>query len=95
MAAGSYEGPLTLAALLAALGIFRKLSGVWIQVGLLIEAEALFLAGLQFGQTYLRQLAGAVFGASVIQLVAADVPAGGTIIPSPTDNGCSGVPSRF
>ena len=78
MAAGSYEGPLTLAALLAALGIVRKLSGVWIQVGLLIEAEALFLAGLQFGQTYLRQLAGAVFGASVIQLVAADVPAGGT-----------------
>ncbi len=80
MAAGSYEGPLTLAALLAALAVFRKLAGVWIQVGLLIEGEALFLAGLQFGQTYLRQLAGAVFGASVIQLAASDVPAGGTMV---------------
>ncbi len=79
MAAGSYEGPITLAVLLAALGVFRKLSGVWIQVGLLIEAEALFLAGLQFGQTYLRQLAGAAFGLSVVQLVASDVPAGGNI----------------
>ena len=51
MTAGSYEGPITLAVLLAALGIFRKPSGVWLQVGLLVEAEALFLAGMQFGQT--------------------------------------------
>jgi Predicted membrane protein (DUF2339) len=78
MAAGSYEGPITLASALAAISIFLKAPGVWIDVGLLIEGEVLFLAGWRFGQTYLQQLAGGVFSASVINLLAADLPAGGT-----------------
>ncbi len=78
MAAGGYEGPITLTSALAAASIFMKAPAPWINVGLLIEGEILFLAGLRFGQTYLRQLAGGVFAASLIDLMAVDVPAGGT-----------------
>jgi hypothetical protein len=78
MAAGGYEGPITIAAALTAVSIFRKASGMWINVGLLIEAEVLFLAGVCFGQTYLRQLAGGVFLSSLAKLMT-DVPAGDTV----------------
>jgi len=78
MAAGSYEGPITVASALAAISIFLKAQGVWINFGLLIEGEVLFLAGWRFGQTYLRQLAGGVISASAIDLLAEDLPAGGT-----------------
>jgi len=78
LAAGGYEGPITIASALAAASIFLKAPAPWINVGLLIEGEILFLAGLRFGQTYLRQLAGGVFAASLIDLMAVDVPAGGT-----------------
>ena len=50
-------------------------------MGLLIEGELLFLAGLRFGQTYLRMLAGGVFAASLIDLMAVDFPEGGTFRP--------------
>jgi uncharacterized membrane protein len=78
MGSGCYEGPITIASALAAVSIFLKAPVPWINVGLLIEGELLFLAGLRFGQTYLRQLAGGIFAASLIDLMAVDVPAGGT-----------------
>lgn len=77
IAAGEYEGPVTIFAALAAASIFRKAPGVWIDAGLLIEGEALFLAGVRFGQTYLRQLASAVFTLMLVRLLGVDVPAGG------------------
>jgi uncharacterized membrane protein len=80
MASGEYEGPITLSAALATLAIFRKASGPWIGAGLLLEGEVLFLAGMQFGQTYLRQLAGAVFTTSVARILGFDVPAGGKTV---------------
>ena len=79
MAAGGYEGPITISAVLTALSIFRKAPGMWIDVGLLIEAELLFLAGVRFRQTYLRQLAGGVFLSSLVKLFT-DVPSGDTIL---------------
>ena len=72
IAGGSYEGPITLSAGLAAAAILLRAGGEWINVGLLIEGEILFLAGLRFGQRYLRRLAGAAFLGSVIKPVLVD-----------------------
>ena len=76
MVSGEYEGPITVSAALAALSIFLRAPGVWIDAGLLIEGEALFLAGVLFGQTYLRQLASAVFTSLLVRLVGVDLPQG-------------------
>src|SRR5260370_14505879 len=57
MAGGGYEGPITLASGLAAAAIVLGATGQWINLGLLIEGEALFLAGFRFGETELLQLA--------------------------------------
>ena len=61
MASGGYEGPITLASVLAAASIVRGATGQWINAGLLIEGEILLLTGVRFGEIYLRQLAGAAF----------------------------------
>ena len=78
MAAGGFEGPITVAAVLAACGIFEKATGVWVNLGLLIEGEILLLAGVGFGETYLRGLAGGVFAASLVKLTS-DVIGGNKI----------------
>lgn len=57
IALGGYEGPVTLTAGLSALAVLLKLSGEWARIGLLIEAEVYFLAGLFLGQDFLKQLA--------------------------------------
>jgi uncharacterized membrane protein len=80
IASGEYEGPITISAGLAALSIFRRAPGIWIDAGLLIEGEALFLAGWRFGQVYLRQLAAAVFTSLLVRLIGIDVPAGGATV---------------
>ncbi len=51
----------------------------WINLGLLIEGEILFLAGFRFGQKYLRQLAGAAFFGSVTKTVLVDASAAESI----------------
>jgi uncharacterized membrane protein len=76
MASGGYQGPITVSAALAMLSIFRRAPGIWIDAGLLLEGELLFLAGVRFGQTYLRQLASAVFTSLLARLLGTDVPAG-------------------
>ena len=78
MAEGAYEGPITLSAVLACLSISRGAHGLWINLGLLIEAEILFLAGIRFGEEYLRFLGGAAFCSSLGKLVAFDLANGGT-----------------
>ncbi len=72
IAGGSYEAPITLSAALAAAAILLRASGEWINIGLLIEGELLFLAGFRFGQKYLRQLAVAAFFGSVMKIIAVD-----------------------
>jgi len=79
IAGGSYEGPITLSAAMAAAAILLRATGEWINLSLLIEGEIMFLAGLRFGQRYLRRLAGAAFVASVMKLVAVDESAAGSI----------------
>ena len=77
---GSYEGPVTMSAALAAAAILLRATGEWVNLGLLIEGEILFLAGFTFGQSYLRRLAGAAFAGSVIKNVLVDQPEGGSIV---------------
>jgi hypothetical protein len=78
IAGGSYEGPITLSAALAAGAVLLRATGEWINLGLLIEGEILFLAGLRFGQRYLRRIAGAAFIASAMKLVAVDESTAGS-----------------
>jgi uncharacterized membrane protein len=76
---GSYEGPITLSAAMAASAILLRATGQWVNFGLLIEGEILFLAGYRFSQSYLRRLAGAAFAGSVLKVVLVDQPEGGSI----------------
>lgn len=80
IAGGSYEGPITLSAAMAAAAILLRASGEWINLGLLIEGEILFLAGFQFGQKYLRQLAGALFAGSISRAMLAEISEPGSIV---------------
>jgi uncharacterized membrane protein len=80
IAGGSYEGSITLSAALAATAILVHASGEWINLDLLIEGEILFLAGVRFGQSYLRRLAGAAFIGSVIKAVLVDQSEGDSIV---------------
>lgn len=79
-ALGGYEGPVTISALLAGIAVFLKAPTVWINAGWLVEGEILFLAGLRFGERYLRRLAAAAFGVSLAKLGAVDIPAAGTMV---------------
>src|ERR1700733_14647803 len=77
---GSYEGPITLSAALAAAAIILRATGQWINLGLLIEGELLFLAGLHFEQSYLRCLAGAAFAGSVMKTLLLDRTEGASLV---------------
>jgi uncharacterized membrane protein len=67
-ALSGYEGAITLAAAAAVPAIFLKFTGLWVVWSLLAEGEALFLAGLFFGQSWLRHLASGVFAVSLLRL---------------------------
>ncbi len=59
--AGSYEGALLFSAVLAALAVVGRVPGMWKSVGLAIEAELIYLAGVRFGSRFLRRLGGRAF----------------------------------
>jgi uncharacterized membrane protein len=75
---GGYEGPISLAAVLTVGAIFLKFHGAVALMGLLAEAEALFVAGLYFKQAYPRQLAGALFAGGLTRMLIVDLPSGTT-----------------
>jgi len=76
-ALSGYEGAVTLAAALAVPAIFLGLSGLQVVWGLAAEGELLFLAGLIFGQTWLRHLARGAFAVSLVRLGVSNVPVAG------------------
>ncbi len=76
--AGSYEFSLTVSAVLAALAIVAHVPGIWIGVGLAIEAEVLYVAGVRWNSIVLRSLGAVAFAFSLGRLFAYDYPAGGT-----------------
>ena len=60
---------ITLTAALAAVAIYLKLDHQWIALGLLVEAELFYLAGLRLRAAYLRYLAVPLFGAQLMHLL--------------------------
>jgi len=70
---GSYEAPLTLSAFLAGLAVVGKVTGVWIAVGLALEAEILYLAGVRLSSRFLRALGWVGFAFSMERLLVVDV----------------------
>lgn len=64
-----YEFALLLAAFLAGLGIFAGVPGIWDSMGLLLEAEVLFLAGLYVRLRLARVLSWLGFAAAWWQMV--------------------------
>jgi uncharacterized membrane protein len=66
--AGSYEGALLFAVVLAALAVVGRVPGVWKSVGLAIEAELIYLAGVRFRARFLRRLGGRAFAVSLATL---------------------------
>ena len=70
---GGYEGPLTATAILSALAVLLKLQGPVALLGLLVEAELFFLAGIIFRVDFPRQLAAALFGSALVKLIFVDV----------------------
>ena len=70
-ALSGYEGAVTLAAALLVPAIFLGLAGRRIQVTLLAEGEALFLAGFLLRQNYLRHLGSGVFVVALGKLASA------------------------
>lgn len=75
---GGYEGPITLTAALTVAAIYLKFHGAVAQLGLLAEAELLFLAALYFKERYPRQLAAALFAGGLGKVAIVDIPAGAT-----------------
>ncbi|MDP2998727.1 MAG: DUF2339 domain-containing protein, partial [Bryobacterales bacterium] len=70
---GSYEAPLTLSAFLAGLAVVGKVTGVWIAVGLALEAEILYLAGVRLGSRFVRALGWVGFAFSLERLMVVEV----------------------
>lgn len=74
---GGYEATTTIATVLCAVALGLRYTAGWrLHVGLLLEAEFLFLLGVVFGRRYLRLLAAGVFAVALVRFVALDVPPG-------------------
>jgi hypothetical protein len=64
-----WRAAITLAAGLGAGAILMKAVAPWTGIGLLVEAEALYIAGVTLGKPYLRRLATVVFAFQVLQFL--------------------------
>ncbi len=67
--AGSFEGAFVVSAVLAGLSIVGRVPGVWAGVGLALEAEIVYLAGLRFGSQFLRRLGAGAFVLSAVRVL--------------------------
>jgi hypothetical protein len=70
-----WQQAVTVAAGLAAGAILMKLVAPWTGFALLVEAEALYVAGVTLRVPYLRRMASAVFGLQVLQFLAVGLDA--------------------
>ncbi len=65
---GLYEFSLTISAFLAALAIFAGVPGLWISLGVMAEAEVLFLAGRYLNLRFARVLSLVGFAVAALQI---------------------------
>lgn len=76
---GTYQAPLTVAAVLAALAILGRVTGFWTNVALAFEAEIFYLAGIRFQSGFLRALGCSGFTASLLDIGATAWSKSGTV----------------
>jgi hypothetical protein len=63
--AGSYEAPLVISSALAALAMAGRVPGIWTGAALAVEAEVLYLAGIQLASPFIRALGFSAFAFSL------------------------------
>jgi Predicted membrane protein (DUF2339) len=63
--AGSYEASLVISSALAALAIVGRVPGIWSSAALAVEAEVLYLAGIQLASPFVRGLGFCAFAFSL------------------------------
>jgi uncharacterized membrane protein len=63
--AGSFEAPLVISSALAALAIVGRVPGIWSGAVLAVEAEVLYLGGVQLASPFVRALSFAAFAFSL------------------------------
>lgn len=71
LSAGGFEGATLIAAVLAGMAIFGRVTGVWSSFALALEAELIYLAGVAFGSAFLRGTGVGAFTISLLSLAAA------------------------
>jgi hypothetical protein len=76
---GSYEPPLTIAAVLAGLAILGRVTGFWTNIYLAAEAELLYLGGIRLRSRALRSLGTAGFVVSLGDIAFGDSGRVGTL----------------
>jgi uncharacterized membrane protein len=67
--AGSYEASLVISSALAALAIVGRVPGIWSSAALAVEAEVLYLAGIQLASPFVRGLGFGAFACSLANVV--------------------------
>ncbi len=80
MRAGSYESSIFVSAVLTALGIVGRVTGVWMSVSLAMEAELLYLAGVKLELRFLRRLGISAFMHSLLRIGFVGDPLGKSIV---------------
>jgi len=64
---GSYEGAFLISTVLTGLAVVGRVPGMWSGVGLAVEAEAIYLAGLRLKSVFLRRLGASTFALSTLR----------------------------
>ena len=66
--AGSYEGAVVVSAVLSGLAIVGRVPGIWTSIGIALEAEIVYLAGVWLESPFLRRFGGRAFVLSLARL---------------------------
>jgi hypothetical protein len=77
---GSFEGALSMSAVLAGLAVVGRVPGIWKSVGLALEAEALYLAGVRLNSRFVRALGRSAFVSSLTGIFLFDVPSSSSTV---------------
>jgi uncharacterized membrane protein len=77
---GSFEGSVVLSAVLAGMAVIGRVPGVWVNAGLAMEAEIIYLAGVRFRSRFLRTCGATAFAFSLGRLFTMDFPGSKSIV---------------
>ncbi len=78
--AGSFEGAFLTSAVLAGLSVVGRVPGVWAGIGLAVEAEIVYLAGVRFKSAFVRGFGSRAFIVSVLKTLGSADASGKTAL---------------